>query len=1013
MKLKRIFSLMTTVVLLLSSLAFPAQAASKPEWVYKFTLWVADVKDAGAPESSVYGYLVFRDDSKMEQSFAKAGIKRNAKVTKEVKSGYAPWTVKTAGIINKSDNALCVAYIKLEVKKEGQEDYITLFDKYNPKTAKKKWIETQKGSGYDKKVEKSISSDTKRKISAIGNFKDAFSGEYLLDVTKTYTNKITKTWNKQLTDQYLSKYNSSDYSDSPTISYDVSGTAFDKTLVINRKLLEANGFAEAESNDGYTLDMAKILSFMNEKTINKLTITSTLEIPTSSLDTDYEEYQKLGGGSDGKFQSVYTITRNAFAVSDITYSGAVMGAENLQDNYYYSNANSTVKVSAKVKTGGNNNHITLEDIKGKSVSFKSAKIQLGRDEKALVSASDTTADIDDNGIFILEFPLEAGLDSKNEGLTLLLEDGKIDIKGGLWLCEENKEFTPGKLSAYASKYKADTITPVVTLTPSGGSEVNGWRKSITLTSNVSENIYSNSGANTYEYEFKSENSVFSITNKNGKGSFAVLQTAPAASGTPTTVTVALRDKLEAVGSLMIHGTDIAGNPAETVYGDIKLDNLAPRASVQVSEKARAADGSKSIEYSFKIEDASGTGRVYYCFTDRASDTPEFNENSLQKNSGTLDTTVGMWAYIEQGTSAAALLKCESGKSFVGTLHYFTKDAFDNTSERQKPDVTLLNENTSCDITAANENTKIPLADYNISITSAQGNDIFWRWSYPGKDGYVADYKKYSSDIGSGKQSDDSGNEVVLDGACTLHVKIVTPSGEENTVSRQFVFDNSTPEIEFTAKNAGTFREVQTIGVRATDASQITSASAVVLSADGSEIEGIQEISINIADGIAAQNISPAGLKSGTYKLKVKATDGNGYEAEKISNPFYIRNGAPDLTLDIQSEKTYTDAPLLSNESYTLSLNVNETFAYPTETVLQTLYYRINGGVWINAGVMEVAENGYSLKVDINSPVSLTEGENNISVQTGIAAAFHHNIRLCFLLPLYPRRDNRDLRFPPQ
>ena len=146
--------------------------------------------------------------------------------------------------------------------------------------------------------------------------------------------------------------------------------------------------------------------------------------------------------------------------------------------------------------------------------------------------------------------------------------------------------------------------------------------------------------------------------------------------------------------------------------------------------------------------------------------------------------------------------------------------------------------------------------------------------------------------------------------------------------------------------------------------------------------------MSLTDGLLNDKITVTDVPAGAYKLKVTAVDNNGYEATEISNPFYIRNAAPEMSLSVESDKSFEDAPLFAENAYQMSISVKEAFKEASGT--QALYFRASDstgeyGAWTKAGDMKAVSDGFELDFTADTPVKLVEGINNVYVQTIIAA----------------------------
>ncbi len=833
-------------------------------------------------------------------------------------------------------------------------------------------------------------------------------------------------------------YNMFDFYDPPKLSLKVTGKAVDGSTVNEAALKKDAGFERTKHGDydtGFKIDKQKLVSYMNAKGINKIEIKSTLKFPWWSLsDAKFQDNaakKEHGLVAGDTFEKTYTIYRSAFEVKRLFMKAVKNGTaqepfSRNADNNYYNSEHEQVEVGVDVFYHNNDNdngaydrnntwdHFGANFFNDTPVKFMSTpKLQIGSDPNNYVLAKSNTAEIRSWSDFYLYFDLPKGkIDSEDVGLTLILDEAYFEVGGKTYYLTETKlDYTElsadkkGDASFFESQYKADNIMPTADFTfDESEPSVNGWRKRAVLDYTVSEDLYTGNEASdiaTLNYRLRSKNNpdvFYNITNKDGTGKMIIGEhMATESSGSRIIVANADGEK-EIEGVLeLVDTTDIAGNVATAVIEDVKLDNLAPRASIVKIEEPKAIDGSKSTKFTFTVEDASESAKIYYAFTKDTDQMPVFEADNVEDGSGEIEDLLGKWAYVSQvpdsntenadSVNGTALLKVSNGQFFNGKLYWFAEDGLGNKTDIKIDDVNIYNENTEYDLTV-HGNTGYPLKDYEIEITSS-GNKVYWRWQHPEGGGAIADFKEFTSaaEVGNGTQKDVKGQDVILDGLCTLQFKIVTPAGTENIYEKEIVFDNSKPEVGFSNANSGTYRNAQTITAKADDPSGIKKATAILINADESAIEGKQEFELSLTDGLLNDKITITDVPAGAYKLKVTAIDNNGYETTGISNPFFIRNQAPELSFSVESDKTFEEAPLFNENLYQMSISVKETFKQASGT--QALYYRAADstgeyGAWTKGGDMKATADGFELDFTVDTPVMLVEGINNIYIQTIIA-----------------------------
>ena len=1060
MKFKRLLSFILIAVMIISLIpTLTVQAADKYEFAYMVFSQTAKGKSCGTGGGNLYAHVRFYNEKGKANAdhlwlqFANSGDNGEAFGATQ-KTSIPPWRVSSVKIGNYSSNAYkshkISVYVIVYVNGKEKGTY-RIGDEYYPggkdggKGKSGRWVDSTKE--HPNEIVANIGGGNgpqTRNPSKIDGW-DTFGGTAYIDPGYTGNDTLKVTLPGTLTgDRYNSvfggSYNVFGIYDAPKLSLKVTGTAVDGSTVNESALKKEAGFKRTTSGDydtGFEINKQKLASYMNKKGINKLEIKSTLQFPWWSFSD--AKFQGNAGKEHGlvagdTLEKTYTIYRSAFEVGNVVYKSAVKNSdgsfksvngkifERDTDNKYFNDATEYIEVGVDVYYSNNDanrkntwGHFTKENLNGVKVKFKSApRLQIGSDESQYLTATAKEATCNSTSDFFLYFENKKGaVDSKDVGLTLILDEASFVIDGKTYyLTKAQVDYTTrapeekGDESFLASYQKADNIMPTASFTfDEGEPAVNGWRKRAVLDYTVSEDLYTGNEASdiaTLNYRLRSKDNpdvYYNITNKDGTGKMVVGEHMASAS-TGSTIIVANADgEKEIEGVLeLVNTTDIAGNVATAVIDDVKLDNLAPRASVVKNEEPKAADGTKSTKYTFTVEDASQSAKIYYTFVRDTDQMPEFSADNVEDGSGEIENLFGKWAYVEQvpdsdaenadSVNGTALLKVQNGEVFSGTLCWFAEDGLGNKTDIKLEDAGIYNENTEYDLTIRG-NTGYPQKDYEIEITS-QGNTVYWRWQHPEGSGAVADYKVFTSaaEVGKGTQKDSRGNDVVLDGLCTLEFKVVTPAGTETPYTKEIVFDNSAPTVGFTNANSGTYRSAQTITAKADDPSGINKATAILINADESAIEGKEEFELSLTDGLLNDKITVTDVPAGAYKLKVTAVDNNGYEATEISNPFYIRNAAPEMSLSVESDKSFEDAPLFAENAYQMSISVKEAFKEASGT--QALYFRASDstgeyGAWTKAGDMKAVSDGFELDFTADTPVKLVEGINNEYVQTILAA----------------------------
>ncbi|MDY3031993.1 MAG: hypothetical protein SOS24_09640 [Clostridia bacterium] len=796
---------------------------------------------------------------------------------------------------------------------------------------------------------------------------------------------IENEWSGKIKDTYVSFFGGNAYdcmslSDAPTMKVKVRGLKEDGSHV-TKSVLEQNGVTFSDKNTGYNIDRAKLLQYMNTNNMGEIHIDFTLEFPESSTK------------DKRTFSATTTIRRRAFCVDSVSYSRNCRTVDS-DNKYYTNNSGSTVTATVNIKSTGQFAQYAYQFI-NKTVNIGEAYLTAGDGIKIPVNEKSVTTK--GSKSFDLTFNLPDNVESGDAGLTLVIKDASLDMSGTKYVLWDSDKKQQG-LSLYTSTHKIDRKKPTFEITPGEGVDLSKWNKTVTLYATPSELTYSVerepkkgyatmylSGNGTYPTVYK-----YNDTKQSDIRSAASFQRVPTMGGFKQEITLALYDRVEGEYKLCFYGYDEAGNYFDSSYNGIKLDNKAPVISVTEKQEPQKSDGTKGNKYDVKISDASGTGRLYYMFTEKSrQDAPAFDENNAPKTSGDMDTTLDRWAFIEQkdtenGNTAAAYLNVQKGQNFKGRMLYFGMDEAGNKTNIYEKTINIQNENTAYDITP--KDVDKPTPSYNITIDTNENNTVYYRWKKAETNKYITDFTKYDGVIDTSKDEKTKS----INGVYTLECKIVPPSRTNiKYTSLNYVFDNEGPAISITAPTAKSGNEIQTVSVYATDMSDVESATAKIVTPDGADIRGNEEFSLNIENGILKQNVDILSVPSGSYALTVTATDTNGKSKSETSEPFLIRNKAPEGSVNVKSDLRHNDKPLITSENIELEFDISESFSNPSYAKDQALYYRIGTvageyGQWIKACDAESTDSAITAKAT-SAPqrISLVDGENTLFVQTAI------------------------------
>lgn len=984
MKGKRALSLFVVLCMMASMLfVLPAEAAESTKWIYKIRVVVSTQKTSDAKNGRIECILKF-DEGEQRQNLENTNQK-GGEAYVDIESSYAPWELRKLEVSNKTTDGFKMYCIYVDVKGNNSSGSTRIFGKHYPGNSSDKssgqWID--KNNSRPKSY--TVDVNSKRNIKSLDNF-DTFNQTININISGE-SESIEKKWSGKISDNYTSAagegntYNCMSKSNAPEFSVSASAVKSGNASVSSNDIIKN---IMTVGKQGFTLDKAKAMKYMNNNNINIINITSKIKFSSETTSGTTE------------FWKTTKIVRNAFSIENIRVVGSYYTAS--KDNNYFNNSGyKMVSVMGTVKTGGNNSHLSYLDVATKKLSFTSAyltdggnlRINAMENGKAAYEAKfyGTT--------FIMWFPYTEGADSSNKNLKLVIENAKIG-NYRLWDEANHREgLSSQNNDGYLlSGYKIDAKNPTIEFSPGDGTDLSKWNKSVVLNYTPSETIYiaQNGVLNEGRTRIKLKNKGNDVKFRIGNSYRVTSYNAPAAGGTASSLNLSLSDAIEGEFDVVAEGSDIAGNPMSVIYSGIKLDNKAPSIDVDGTEKAEA-NGKKSYNMNVKIHDASNTGKLYYMFTNKSVDDIEMPNGNEEHTSGEMDTTLNKWAYIDQSDtqakgSATAHFSVEKGNNFSGLIVYFAVDEAGNRTDTYSKQIYIKNEDTSCDIVPSNP--ERPYPSYNISILTNSNNQVSYAW----KDiygEYITNDIPYNGEFNTADLQATKG----INGTYVLECKIVSQTGTNiNIQTRTYEFDNEGPKINASTVSSNV-NASQVISVYASDASGVSSGSARVVRSDGTEIEGMEEIPLNVTDGVLSQNVTISGIPSGAYALNVTAEDINGFLNSTISQPFYIRNDKPESDVNIVSSLNYNERPLISDSKFKLGFDVTESFINAEGIENQVLYYRVGTAPdeyseWIMAGAMEPNGDALNVKTEVNAPeMSFTDGENTLFVQTAVLDRYMH------------------------
>lgn len=929
---------------------------------------VMDAESAGTKDK-VEAYVSNSAEKKVKyfkldrKSIFYADFKRGAKDSYSFSVDWQPWEITEIGLIIGGKDALFLEYVDWKLESGS-------FVSYNH-TYLHKWISRDSEEGNSSVY--LFYGDLSREVTDNGNFGAVFGGREVFPTADTASGTKTFTWNCRSSDQYGTNVNPLTLPQPPAMSYTLAGLGKSGSAVCDASADAAlrGAFTDVFSSDGdligFTVDKAALIARMKEKGLFKVTVKTTLAFPTVS--TKKTAYRKMTANYEF-VRSLFRLDTQNTAVTTVPYTA-------MRDNLFFNTSASDVTL--RVPVVSDKTYLSHYDAAAiaASLNFSAARLYYGagsgdfvplKSKKVTGNAVDLTFDI--SSVVVNNVG--------NTGLTLRLDGVTAQYDGKAYVLEG------ANFSKLFPAYKLDRLAPTVTVTADDGADLSGvWRTALPMRASVNEEVYPVRTSSIADDQMPYHRGVFVMT-LTGPGT-NVTQKIPAVSNAAVSVACAAGIESDAF-RLTFSGSDFAGNLFSQTFENVCLDRKAPSVVLGSTAESRAADGSKSVLYTFSIGELSGTGRLHYCFVPAGVAVPSVqNEQAV---SGRIETLIGRWAFIDQhlAPDAVAVLKIAENETFDGKLVYYADDALGNVSERVEYPVYVSNTSASANVTVAPA--AHPLMRYDVAFDAPDDVAVYYRWKSVGSR-YTL-YDPASGAVGDARQTDEKGRAVTLNGKQLLEYKAVHKiSGNtevyEGDKGLTLVFDNASSDIGVLWDTAVTSAPVRTVRVKAEDISAVTAASYRIVTEDGRSTS-VGDTPLAVVGGVVSDSFSTEGLASGRYLPVVTVVDGNGNETVKEGAAFNVRPSAPAVSAAVNAP-VKDGAYLLSSRAYTVTIDVHEPYlcAY-LEKNKQAVKVRASGdGVnfsdWIEIGEPDASDDAFDAEgLAFSSPVVPVAGENRLYLQ---------------------------------
>ncbi|MBE6658180.1 MAG: hypothetical protein E7604_07030 [Ruminococcaceae bacterium] len=873
----------------------------------------------------------------------------------------------------------------------------------------------------------SILADTDRELTLHG-FDEVFGDWEYFNPEVESADDIVLAWDGTAWDQYYYSYNF--FKTDPGavgIEFSSSGKSYNGRSSFGTAVLTGNDnkYAKIDNinglNNQITLKTGAILKYMRENQIYKFTLTSKLDYLY-----DYDAY--------GAHSNIFIIIRKGF---DLGKPSAITKAYTpfIDQNFYNSNAAySTFEV--KIPVLSFDNYDASRIASSLAANIKNGTVP-ARVYYGATGTSDYVVPTDaySRGCDVyLKCKTPSGYNNPDgKGITVQLDDAQATYNYSTYWLDHQKSASDtsrsNDYSEYISTHKVDTAGVALTVLNSDGSALDSafdsYAKTHTFRLQSSENriFLENSNGTRSEGYFS-----YQLLSADGKTVKALknYKTAPTTKVPYTTnavYTVEPKETLEGDYQLRITTRDIANNPTTLTY-PIKIDTIAPRAKYSLKQLT-PIDGSRRNEYTFTIEDATGTGKLYYCIVPDG-ETMSVPGNDIPEHTGAVESQYNRWSFINQsGDAKTAVVSVPKGQYFEGTLYWYTVDAAGNDSRDEKikgtdaagyfyTDIFINNIDAECKLVVENSTPGRPY--YMISFDTNVNNRVEYQWRSATvttkKTVYSANYNP-----GASMQTLANGGSIVLNGEYTLEYTVITPDGSSKSYTEKFLFDNNAPVVKM-SYDGDAVAASKAMTIEVSDITNITKLTYQLHKADGAAVG--EPVALNCGLPVVTADLMLEPEVPGMYYVTVTAVDVNGQTSMQTSEVFGIRNGQPvqilgetvDFHIDAYGSIMYKDSnnspiwigteyngiPLTNQRTLTFQWNVVE----PMENVHLTnanhemllkenyaLFYRfsadgINYSAWECHPRTLKYDHKLEATIEVTNPIVLREGENRIWIQAAFA-----------------------------
>ena len=553
-----------------------------------------------------------------------------------------------------------------------------------------------------------------------------------------------------------------------------------------------------------------------------------------------------------------------------------------------------------------------------------------------------------------------------------------------------------------SLYKLDTVKPEITVEEqgvTGGASFSGnWKQDVSLvtwpknvTSGANETLYVDGSEGYIELSLEKTNGsgladFYVINDNNTTSATASAQLIPSLGGRVTRI--ALAPNQEEALNVKVRGADFAGNEYTYTYPSaVYLDNMAPRISLFIVPQDQAVDGSKSVYFTFPIQEGSKTGRINYCFVSGTGDPPAVEQ--VEPTSGVIEHITGNWAFVNQDPgqdTVTVVLKLSMGESFDGTIWYFAEDAAGNSTNRYSESFSIKNQKAEARILVKDYDHNLP--EYDVSFTYNSDCTVSYRYAKRNDNGTytpVTDYAVY--DPNGTNPGDPRIGNTLLDGSYVLEYIVTnTVSGNvdkhEGAMGHLLTFDNSPPRLAVTRITTGSSLESQSLRLTAEDYSGIVSARYEVKVAGTGDIAAAGNLQLPDGGEVLSTELSTLGMElpNGAYAVTLYATDRNQTTASLTGDTFTVRSQPPTAEIAINGAPV-SDLVGIKDPGYTLELNVTDSFTGTPGS--QRIFWRASSDgigytAWQKLSEEMIPGSGVlTAAASITAPMAVEEGPNTI------------------------------------